>query len=228
MKKLLVVFFVLVLHISRAQDIRFNDKLDKFCKDLKKESHLIPAERRVVLSGIADQLTQKKYIGFTCYTNSRRTMLLQTWAQTAFMFYGLNYKLAFSLGDTVSKIYPEVVHVLKESGFDYAPIETAEPNGYAIYIGKDIPFNYIKSKTDFGTINTDETVVVSICSDGEHSNLASTIPHVSLAYESPVAFENTKDEKQKYKELNRQIATEMLYLAKRIQDLLFVQENIGK
>lgn len=225
MKKILFVLLMLVSHIGYTQDIRFYDELDKFCRQTKKEFLSIPAERRAILNGMAEQLTKKKYIGFTCQTNSRRTMLLQTWAQTAFLFYGLNNKFAFSMGDTVSTIYPEVVNVLKQSGFSYAALENAESDGYVIYIGKDIPLDYIVSKTDVGTIDTDKTVVVNICSSGEQSTVAATTTHVNLAYQSPTAFEKTPQEKQTYQALNLQIASEMLYLAKRIQDLLFMQEN---
>lgn len=225
MKKLFFAFWLFASLTATAQDIRFNDELDKFCKQVKKEFHSIPAERRAILNGIAEQLTKKKYIGFTCQTNSRRTMLLQTWAQTAFLFYGLNQKYAFSIGDTVTAIYPEVLNVLSQSGFNYTTIEDTEPKEYAIYIGQDIPLDYIVPKTSLGTIDSDKTVVVNICSSGEQSTVAATTPHVNLACQSPVAFEKTADEKQKYEELNHQIAAEMLYLAKRIQDLISVQEK---
>jgi arsenate reductase len=200
----------MVSHIGYSQDIRFNDELDKFCKQTRKDFFSIPAERRAILNGIAEQLTKKKYIGFTCQTNSRRTMLLETWAQTAFLFYGLSQKFAFSIGDSISTIYPEVVNVLQQSGFYYAALENAETDGYVIYIGKDTPLDYIVSKKDFGTIDIDKTVVVNICSSGELSEIAATTPHINLAYQSPTAFEKTEYEKQKYEELNRQIATEML------------------
>lgn len=223
-KKILFIFLIMASQTGYAQDIRFNDELDKFCKQTKREFLSIPAERRAILNGIAEQLTKKKYIGFTCQTNTRRTMLLQTWAQTAFLFYGLNQKFAFSIGDTISEVYPEVVNVLQLSGFYYTALENALPNGYVIYVGKDIPIDYMVSKTDFGTIDPAKSVVVNICSSGEQSALTANIPHVSLAYQSPAIFEKTPEEKQKYEELNRQIATEMLYLAKRTKDLISEQE----
>lgn len=228
MKKILFALLIIVSKIGYSQDIRFNDELDKFCKQTKKEFFSIPAERRAILNGIAEQLTKKKYIGFTCQTNSRRTMLLEIWAQTAFLFYGLSYKFAFSIGDSISEIYPEVVNVLQQSGFYYAALENAESDGYVIYIGKDTPLDYIVSKKDFGTIDTDKTVVVNICSSGEQSGFAAAIPHIDLAYQSPTVFEKTQDEKWRYEELNKQIATEMLYMAKRIQDLILVKEKTAE
>ena len=227
-KKYLLAFLILASQIGYSQDIRFNDELDKFCRQTKKEFASIPAERRAVLNRIAEQLTKKKYIGFTCHTNSRRTMLLQTWAQTAFIYYGLNDKFAFSIGDTVSEVYPEVVNVLELSGFYYTALEEVSPKGYVIYIEKDIPLDYMVSKTDFGTIDIAKTVVVNICSSGEKSSVASNFPNIELGYQSPSVFEKTPEEKQKYEELNRQIAMEMLYLAKKTKDLISAQENAGE
>lgn len=228
MKKLVFALLMIASHIGYAQDIRFNDELDKFCRQTKKDFLSIPTERRAVLNSIAEQLTKKKYIGFTCQTNSRRTMLLQTWAKTAFLFYGLNQKFSFSVGDTVTAVYPEVVNVLQLSGFYYTELEEVSPKGYVIYVGKDIPLDYMVSKTDFGTIDMDKSIVVNICAMGEHSTLAAAIPHVDLAYQSPTAFEKTAQEKQKYEELNRQIATEMLYLAKRTKELISEGENAAE
>jgi hypothetical protein len=228
MKQFFFAFCMLLVFTAHSQDIRFNDELDKFCKQSLKEFLSIPAERRAVLNSIAEQLTKKKYIGFTCQTNSRRTMLLETWAQTAFLFYGFGQKYAFSIGDSVSPIYPEVMNVLKQSGFYYAALENAESDGYVIYIGKDTPLDYIVSKKDFGTIDTAKTVVVNICSLGEQSNIAASTPHITLPYKSPTVFEKTEFEKQKYEQLNRQIATEMLYMAKRIHDFSIVQEKMAE
>ncbi len=227
-KNILVVVLLLTSHIGYSQDIRFSDELDKFCRQTKKEFASITLERKAMLNSIAEQLTIKKYIGFTCHTNSRRTMLLQTWAQTAFLFYGLNQKFAFSIGDVASDVYPEVVNVLQHSGFYYTAMEEVKPNGYVIYVGKDIPLEYMVSKTDFGTIDKDKTVVVNVCSSGEQSTFAANTPHVDLAYQSPIVFEKTPAEKQKYTELNLQIATEMLYLAKRTKDLILEQKNTGE
>ncbi len=226
MKKILFAFILLASLSGYSQDIRFNDELDKFCRQTKKDFSSISLERKAMLSSIAEQLTVKKYIGFTCYTNSRRTMLLQTWAQTAFLFYGLNQKFAFSIGDVASDVYPEVVNVLQLSGFYYTAMEETKPTGYVIYVGKDIPLEYMQSKTDFGTIDKETTVVVNVCTSGEKSNIAASFPNIELGYQSPTVFEKTPLEKQKYEELNRQIATEMLYLAKKTKDLLKAQEAV--
>ena len=225
-KKYLLAILILASQIGYSQDIRFSDELDKFCRQTKKEFASITLERKAMLNSIAEQLTIKKYIGFTCHTNSRRTMLLQTWAQTAFLFYGLNQKFAFSIGDVASDVYPEVVNVLQHSGFYYTAMEEVKPNGYVIYVGKDIPLEYMVSKTDFGTIDKDKTVVVNVCSSGEKSSVAANFPNIELAYQSPTVFEKTPEEKQKYEELNRQIAIEMLYLAKKTKDILAEQQNV--
>src|SRR5690606_12521385 len=126
--------------------------------------------------------------------------------------YGLNNKVAFSIGDTVTDIYSEVANVLKESGFTYTDLSNANTQGYIISINDEYQENIILSKKEIGTIDTDKGVLVVICSQGEKSLLAENIQHINLPYESPTAYEKTPDEKQKYAELNKQIASEMLYL----------------
>ena len=101
-------FFLLVLlftafQFTQAQENRFNSELDKFCKTSIKEFKNISKERKVVLDEMANQLARKKYVVFTCKTNSRRTLMLQVWAQTAFYYYSILGKYAFSIGDTITE-----------------------------------------------------------------------------------------------------------------------------
>jgi hypothetical protein len=72
-------------------------------------------------------------------------LLLQVWSQTAFYYYGLN-KSSFSIGDTISSIYPGLVTLFKESGFTYHEFGTEDPKGYIISINKKYPKNIIIPK----------------------------------------------------------------------------------
>lgn len=194
--------------------------LDKYCKTVIKEFRVIPAQRKVVLDDIAQQLAKKKYIVFTCKTNSRRTLMLQVWAQTAFYYYGVYGRYAFSLGDTITNVYPGVIDVLRESGFYCTNQKNAEPSQYVIAISKDFPINMLSSKDEVGTIDTAKGIVVNICFNEEESSIIANNGHVDLPYKSPTAFERTKREKQKYKVLNHQIALEMLYLGERTKAIV--------
>ncbi len=211
-KPWLVLVAQLFLLMAAAQQNRFNKDLDKFCKSSLAEVKQIPAERKLELENIARQLVKKKYVLFTCQTNSRRTVLLQVWAQTAFYYYGLIDKTSFSVGDTVTGVYPGVANVLSRSGFYCVPGGNDGPNGYMVMVNKQYQQNLLLSKKELGTIDTDKGVVVNICYSDEKSNIAATNIHSSLPYQSPVKFEHTLQEKAKYMSLNRQIAREMLYL----------------
>ena len=218
MKKIISLFLLLIIHTAYAQQTRFNEKLDKFCVQSIKESETIPVDRKTMLDQIAKELSEKKYILFTCQTNSRRTILLQAWAQTSFIYYGLYNKFAFSIGDTVTAVYPEVADILRESGFTCNKLANENSNGYVISISEELPVNIVLSKDFLGTIDTAKGVVVSICYNGEHSNIASTLKHINLPYQSPTTFENTPEEKKKYTELNKQIACEMFYVAQKTKE----------
>jgi arsenate reductase len=224
-EKLFFAFLLLCTQVCESQQIRFNDELDKFCKHSLKQTSIISSERKAILDGIAAQLSSKKYVLFTCQTNSRRTLLLQIWAQTAFNYFGLYDKYAGSIGDTVTSVYPEVVNVLQQSGFYCTKLDNAEPNGYLISVGKEYPENIILSKKDLGTINTFKGLVIKVCYENEKSSLAEGVAHIDLPYQSPISFEKTPQEKEKYNELNKQVAIEMLYLAKKTKELVFKKEN---
>jgi len=228
MKKLIIAFLLLTFKIGYSQQNHFNDALNKFCTESIKESAAIPAERKAILDKIAEELSQKKYILFTCHTNSRRTLLLQAWAQTSFIYYGLYHTFAFSIGDTATQVHPDVANVLKESGFTCTKITDESSNGYIISISEDLPINILLSKDHLGTIDTVKGVVVNICYAGEHSNIASTVKHINLPYQSPVVFENTPEEKKKYNELNKQIAAEMFYMTQKTKELIVTNTKPSK
>lgn len=203
-----------------AQERRFNAELDRYCKDRLAEVATISAERKTMLESIARQLAPKKYVLFTCKTNSRRTVMLQVWAQAAFYYYGLYDKLSFSIGDTVTNIYPETLVVLMESGFYCKGMNAENSNGYLVSVNEEYPANVLLSKNDLGTIDTAKGAVVNICYAPEQSELAATTGHINLPYQSPAKFDNTPQEKLQYAALNKQIATEMLYLAARTREYM--------
>lgn len=219
MKKILFCFLFSGIASAYSQKISFNKELDQYCSNYANEFHTIPADRKAVLDELAGQLAKKRYVLFTCQTNSRRTVLLQTWAQTSFYYFGLWDRAALSIGDTVTDVYPGVANVLNESGFICTELGNPPPKGYIISISSGYE-NIIVSKMELGAIDTAKVVVVRICYEGESSRISEKTSHIDLAYKSPKEFENTVREPEKYADLNKQISIEMLYLAQRIRDLI--------
>jgi arsenate reductase len=222
-------FFLLIavmccLNLVNAQHNRFNAELDKFCLEAINRFSSISSERKAVLNEIANEMTYKKYVVFTCGTNSRRTLLLQVWAQTAFYYYGLFGKYAFSAGSKVTDVYPGVAGILTEAGFTCNYLKSAQPNGYVISINKDYPMNILSSKSEVGTIDTTIGIVLHICMEGEAEDSSLSYFGAHLPYQTPKTFEQTAEERPKYRELNNQIACEMLYLALRVRTLLLEKE----
>jgi len=227
MKKIFLLLVVSAIAFTsvNAQEHRFNSELDKYCKTGIKDFKTIPKERKAILDNMAEQLATKKYIVFACKTNSRRTLMLQVWAQTSFYYYGLVGKYAFSIGDTITSVYPGVAEVLTESGFYCTNQRNVEPSRYVISISQEYPLNMLSSKNEVGTIDTSKGVVVNICSDNEQANVTTNKGYINLPYQSPTQFEETAQEKQKYKDLNHQIAVEMLYLAERTKGIIIEIRN---
>jgi hypothetical protein len=217
---LIAIIYLLGVYEVTAQQRRFNSELERYCKEAIKDFRKIPAERKKTLDEMAEQLSKKKMVLFTCKTNTRRTLMLQVWAQSAFYYYGLYSKTAFSMGDTVSNVYPAVAAVLTEAGFYCLQLENKDTKSYSISINKDFPINILTSKSELGTIDTKKIVVVNICYDEEESNLGQIEGHVDLPFRSPNIYDQTPEEMQKYRELNKQIATEMLYLADKTEKVI--------
>jgi len=219
-KRLSFLFAFLMLHnLLQAQENRFNEKLDKFCRSAIQSFKTISPARKAILDNIALELSIKRYVVFVCNTNSRRTQLLQAWAQTSFYYYGLFDKHTFSIGDTVTPVHPRVAWVLENSGFYVNPLLNANPNGFMISINSEFPQNVLSSKNKVGTIDTTTVLVISICEDTEKPSHTIVQSSLHLPYQSPVLAENTIREKDKYRHLNYQIASEMLYLASRTREI---------
>lgn len=217
-KNTLTIFALAVSLVALSQKLRFNKSLNRFCESTTKEFAHIPTDRRIILDKLATEIAHKRNIIFTCRTTTRRTQLLQTWMQTAFYYFGIFNKTTFSYGDTVSKVYPEVISVLKKSGFAFSESST-KPKAYVFYISEQYQKHGIYPKTISGTFDTSKSVVVSICLAGEPvSSLSSDA--MNLPYQSPTVFEKTPQEKQKYSDLNKQVAIEMLYLAEKARDII--------
>lgn len=222
MKNIFLVFLLLGFSSSYAQPSNFNKKLYNYCTDALSQTSTIAADRKVALDNLAAEMANKRYLLFTCKTNSRRTLLLQAWAQTAFVYTGLFNKFAISTGDTVTEVYSEIANVLTASGFFCSSAENGADKGYVISVNDELPINIILSKNYFGTIDTTHIIIANICSENEHSNIALATKHFDLPYQSPTIFDKTAMEKPKYAELNKTIAIEMMYLAQK------TKENIAK
>lgn len=229
MKIILVTFLVFHISIVVGQQNHFNHNLNNFCSEVLNQTAGISEERKLLLNVLAKEMVDKRYILFTCKTNSRRTLLLQTWAQTAFLYVGLFNKFAFSSGDTITEIYPKIANVLINSGFYCRYAEDGNKKGYIISINDELPMNIILPKNYFGTVDTSHIVITNICGEGEQSNIANeNSNHFKLPYQSPTIYDKTEMEKIKYTELNKTIAIEMMYLALKTKENIANAVNLKK
>ena len=76
MKKNILAFLLLSISSTYAQQNSINKKLNDICTDALSQTANIPADRKLLLDNLATEMANKKYIMFTCKTNSRRTLLL--------------------------------------------------------------------------------------------------------------------------------------------------------
>lgn len=109
----------------------------------KLDPNFIPAERKEVLGSFIDYIQEKINSGlhislnFICTHNSRRSHLSQIWAQTMTEHFQLNQVTCYSGGTAATAIYPMVIKVLEEAGFETVQLSKEDNPVFAIKYNAD-------------------------------------------------------------------------------------------
>lgn len=239
MKRTLIAFFLIGgigllafrLPLPSRPQTKLYPALAEYLKSAKKDLETIPAARRAELDKIALFIQNKRITDknanllFVSGDNARRSLLAQVWAQVAADFYNIEYVHAFSGGNTASSVAPAIQKTLEKVGFQVNPVSLNGQQAYELRFDEKLPalalFSKIYTdqanpKNNFGLILTcDPTECPG--PDGPTDRIAkSTVQgpafKITLPYTPPRTAEGQANEAAVYDALNRQIATEMLYL----------------
>jgi len=158
-------------------------------------------------------------LNFICTHNSRRSHLAQCWAQAIAYDLGLGHVHAYSGGTEATAVFSEVLHVLKEGGFQTHSIATKPQPIHAIkYSAIQQPIlSFSKKYDDFFNPSTD-FVAIMVCSDAEQKCpfVHGAAARFAIPFEDPKMADGTSQQTQAYQERSQQIATELLYVFSQI------------
>lgn len=193
----------------------------------KLDIHSIPDERKEVLQPFIDYLQEKIKseknisLNFICTHNSRRSHLSQIWAQVMAEYYGLNQINCYSGGTAATAIYPMIIKVLEEAGFESVQLSTEENPVIAIkYSSESHPVIAFSKTYDHPFNPSIGFSALMTCSDADENCpfIPGTEKRIALNYDDPKAFDDSPLKHQKYEERSKQIATEMFYVFSKINN----------
>ncbi|MGJ3234116.1 protein-tyrosine-phosphatase [Marivirga sp.] len=194
-------------------------KLTDYIEKIDVES--IPAERKEVLNPFIEYLQEKINLGsnislnFICTHNSRRSHLSQIWAQAMADYFQLNQIQCYSGGTAATAVYPMVLKVLQEAGFESIHLSNENNPIIAVkYSSESHPIIAFSKTYDHPFNPSNGFAAIMTCSDADENCpfIPGTEKRIALNYEDPKVFDNSPKKEQKYEERSTQIATEMLYV----------------
>ncbi|MEK6506962.1 protein-tyrosine-phosphatase [Myroides sp. C4067] len=190
------------------------------------ESQEISATRKEVLAPLVAYIQAKVdskspiRINFICTHNSRRSHLAQIWMQVAATYYGIPDVICYSGGTEQTAMYPLVVTVLEEQGFNVFKISEGENPIYAIKYGdNEIPIIGFSKKYDAVFNPSSDFAAVMTCSQADEGCpfIAGAERRIPIAFEDPKEFDGTENQQAGYFNRSLEIASEMFYIVSQIK-----------
>lgn len=191
----------------------------------KIDVHSISEERKTILQPlinfIQEKVNKKQAINlnFICTHNSRRSHLSQVWAQVASAHFIIPNVYCYSGGTEETALFPKVVEILTEQGFNIFKIVDNNNPVYAIkYSDNTLPVIGFSKKYDnpFNPVSTFAAIMTCSQADGGCPFIAGAEKRIPITFEDPKISDNTPEQSQVYAERSLQIATEMFYVFSKI------------
>lgn len=201
--------------------------IQTFLKKIEESSKNIPVERIPVLTELVDFIVSKKgdtSLIYVCTHNSRRSQFSQVWSTILSGEFGFNQIKSFSAGTETTACNERTIASLKRTGlevksegespnFKYTISGTEQTKQEIILFSKLID-DSVNPVNNFASIMTcshaDENCPVIIGAD----------QRIPVRFEDPKAFDNTDLEAEKYDERSLQIASELYYVFKVVNEKL--------
>lgn len=186
----------------------------------------IDEERKLVLQPLIDFIQDKVNdheivnINFICTHNSRRSHFSQIWAQAAAAYFNIPSVYCYSGGTEATALFPKVIEVLIENGFDIAELKEGNNPMYAIkYDENRAPIIGFSKKYDdrFNPKSSFAAVLTCSQADGGCPFIAGAEKRIPITFEDPKVSDDTLQQTEVYKERSLQIAGEMLYVFSKIE-----------
>ncbi len=205
------------------------EKLKTTSESLIKGFDTISENRKTLLDElsiyVAGKLKSHKEVNlvFICTHNSRRSHMAQIWAQAAAYFYEIKNVKTFSGGTQKTAFNSYAVDAMKKAGFKIKKQEEGSNPKYKVKFSKsEKPLVCFSKKYNHKKNPQQDFVAVMTCSDADESCpvIVGAEYRTTITYEDPKIFDGTDNAAAAYEERSLQIGTEMMYVFKKVADLV--------
>lgn len=159
-------------------------------------------------------------LNFICTHNSRRSHLAQIWAQVMASKFKFSMVRCFSGGTEATALFGSVKETLEKQGFKFKTTSEGKNPVYEIYFSEEEKPVIGFSKTyddEFNPASNFTAILTCSHADENCPFISGTEKRIAITYEDPKEFDNTPQQKEKYKERSLQIASEMYYVFSKIK-----------
>ncbi len=161
---------------------------------------------------------KKPLLNFICTHNSRRSQLSQIWAKTAADYFKISVG-CFSGGIEITEFNKSAIASLKRYGYKVNSIGEFNPKFQVYYAQDSKPIIAFSKLFNDASNPSDSFATVMTCDHADEN--CPFIPNseirIPLPYDDPKAYDNTALEAKKYDERTLQIASEMIYVFKKVK-----------
>ena len=201
----MTLYPTLQAHIQKAQTLPISD------------------ERKAILQVLIDYI-QKKVdqhqeinLNYICTHNSRRSQFSQIWGKVAAAYYEIDIN-SFSGGVEVTAFNERAVASIKRFGLKVSKEGEGNPKYFVLYSDDEDPIVAFSKVYDDAANAPTGFAAVMTCSHADENCpfIPGAEARIPVRYEDPKAFDDTKQETEKYDERSVQIASEMLYVFSKI------------
>ncbi len=201
------------------------DKLKKYKEECIASFDNIDEDRVEVLDKMVKYLADKikkrgsASVQFICTHNSRRSQLSHVWMEAAMTYFGMNDVQVFSGGTEATEFNPNALKALSNAGMKVIALGDGPNPVTAVRYELAVRPVYTFSKTFDHAVNPLNSFAAVMNCDHADTNCP-YIPNAevrfNLWYGDPGQFDGSPSQDKMYADVNRQIATEHLYIASKL------------
>ena len=186
----------------------------------------VSQDRQAVLQPFIDYIQLKVNnherirLNFICTHNSRRSHLSQIWAQTMAFHFGIDQVFCYSGGAEATAMFPKVVEILANEGFEIQKLSQESNPVYAVKFDENEPAIICFSKKfddAFNPVSGFGAIMTCSSADEGCPFIAGAELRIPVRYEDPKAFDGTELMDAKYAERSLEIAAEMYFVFSKIR-----------
>jgi len=200
------------------------EKIDHVLQGI--DANDISEDRRSTVQPLIDYIQEKVNhkemirLNFICTHNSRRSHLSQVWAQTMASYFNIKNVCCYSGGTEATALFPVAAETMKTTGFKVTIISEGKNPVFAIkYSENEHPIIGFSKTYDSDFNPRSKFAAIMTCSQADQGCpfITGAEKRIPITYEDPKAFDNTRQQAEKYMERSLQIAAEMFYVFSKIQ-----------